>query len=337
MSIKHVSHFRALTATLSSLKLTATQMPVKTGALADELSHEYTEGENTHHALLSFIGTLVREAATGNEQISQDRQKSLAELGRYQQVIEGSARSIATELEGPQTGLDTLSVIMFQNLNELYDHLGESDMSDIGSDQALEEYLIFSLERWNQVDGRLISILTNLTEAQRTTAGAIQTDYQRNREKDIQTAISLNQQAVAAYHQGYRQKALALLEQAVYLAPEEVAIALNMAQLALETDRIDQAEDAWQIAAGLAAQSGEVMFTEGSIALKRGDSARAIEIFETCASATTSPADEVAYRLSLAEAYYTSGHPLPAVAQWKKILEIEPLQPIASAWLQAID
>jgi tetratricopeptide (TPR) repeat protein len=312
-------------------------MPDEAQAFSDALSGQVQAFQASHKAVADSLETYLSQGATGQRQLAQNYHSSLEALAHYQQTLKNSALELAAELEGPQNEVDGLGAIMLTNFAEQLTGLDGLRQADLHADQSLSSHLTASMERWRQAEQELAGILARLSAAETAATEAVTTNQQRQQDQAARQAIALNQEAVSAYRQGYRQKALALMEQAERLNPADATIALNMAQLALETGRLEQAEQACQAAAERGAPLDETAYVQGLLALQRGAFDQAIQAFETCLGLAATPGDAVTYHLGLAEAYYASGHPAAAVTHWREVLTLEPLHPVAQAWLQAVD
>jgi tetratricopeptide (TPR) repeat protein len=257
-------------------------------------------------------------------------------LQNYQDEIKLAVDSTTAGLEGSQDNVRNLGLIMTAGLLGHVEQLSTLDQTDYQADQARLEKLASYQQGWEQVGRELEDILVPLKRADAAARGAIQTDQRLKIEGDARSGIALNQQAIIAYHRGFRLMALAYLEQAARFAPGDIQIGLNLALISLEMNRVDQAEQAWRKATQLSPDSLEVRYVEGMIALQRADTQRAIDVFEACIIAVSNPSDEVAYRSGLAQAYYRHGLARQAILQWEKVLEMEPMHPAAKSWLWAV-
>jgi tetratricopeptide (TPR) repeat protein len=336
VSSSPLSAFRKLTAAFEQLEELVAQTPRQYRGLSEQLGQRYKEEKRTHHTLLDQTRELIAQGQSGSDQFAQASQRNVEQFQVYRQTLSQSASSVVNELEGPLDDVETLDEIMFTSLYEQLEALSELNDAESKVDQARASSLTRYGDASQQTNERLANVLIALSQADDSISEAVQTDHRLETEQAAQQGLALNQQAIRAYYQGLWQMALAFLEQAVCLAPNEATIWLNLTRLCLETGRLESAVKAWHMAANLAPQSVDVLYTEGLIALQHGDTKRAVEILESCVGKANSPTDEVTYRLSLAEACYSDGHPQRAVEQWQRVSEIEPMQPVAQAWLQAL-
>jgi hypothetical protein len=332
-----VSAFRELTTACERLKESSAAMMEHSRQLAKPLGERDREADQTHRVILDRLGALITQGQSEQEQIEQASQKSSATLERYKRVLIQSASAQATEIESSQTEMGTFGAELSQGLYEQRENLSGLDTIEHEADVTRVAQLTNYAEVLRQVDDQAIAILDALSQTDEALGRSLQTEAQLEIERQTQAALDLNRQAIMAYDQGYRQQAAALLEKAARLVSRNQTIQLNLARLCVELQRIEQARQIWQDAAHLWSDSIGVLYLEGLIALKEHDYACSIDILARCVDEASSPADGVTYRLALAEAYYRAERPQLASEQWKRVLEIEPLQPVATTWLQAIE
>jgi len=79
------------------------------------------------------------------------------------------------------------------------------------------------------------------------------------------------------------------------------------------------------------------MYVRAMLALQQHDEQQAICLLTQCCNAARETAQEVTYRLALAEALYLDGHPYEAVREWQRVLQLDAEQPTALAWLELVD
>ena len=337
MSESHIKAFRALTEAFQNVQQTTQYFPDEAHGLDDQLNKQYSETKDSHYATLASLESLDAHSLQTSGQTLHDQQTTSGTIYSYKRTIDESSRAISNELEGPQNDIDATGEILFQSLSEQMNNLEELNKAEVKTDNNRLQFNYNFLEGWRRIDDNLAHISTLLGQAEIASSKAVQTDLIRKKEQDLHLALEINQQAITAYNQGFRQKAYSLLEQAIKLAPQEVAIYLNAAQISLAMGHITQAEQLLTTAAVINPQSPHVMYTEGMIALRKGQTTQAISTLTTNLETVTNPLDEVTFRLGLAEAYYADGHPQQAVFQWQKVLEIEPMHPVAQAWLNMLE
>lgn len=337
MSESHIIAFRAMTEAFQIVQQTTQHLPDEAHVLEEQLNKQYSETKDSHYAALASLESLDAHSLQASGQILHDQQSTSETLHSYKRTIDESSRAISNELEGPQNDIDATGEILFQSLSEQMNNLEEMNKTEVKTDNNRLQCNLNYLEVWRRIDDNLAKISTLLGQADNASSKAVQTNLIRKKEQDHNLALEINQQAITAYNQGFRQKAYSLLEQAIKLAPQEVDIYLNAAQLSLAMGRITQAEQLLTTATVINPQSPHVMYTEGMIALHKGEITKAISNLKTCLESVTNPLDEVTFRLGLAEAHYADGHPQQAVIQWQKVLEIEPMHSVAQAWLNILE
>lgn len=338
MNTNAVPAFRKLTTAFEQLEQLATRMPLLYRSLADRSSQRHGEEQRSHSAVMDQISALITHLQqVEQDQIAQADLHTARALQEYQQTIENSTNSITGALDIPRRSTDALREIMLTSLYKQWQELSALNEAESGADVTR----ITNLGRYHamlqKASKQFEDILAALYRANVSSTAAVQTEYSMETEHYVRQGVALNQQAVKAYYQGFSQTALALLEQAARLAPGDVTILLNLAQLYLEMGQIEQAAEAQCKAAHLAPQSAQVLYIEGVLALKQGDTRRAVETLSRCVDAVANPTDQLPYRLALAEAYYLDGHPQQAVEQWHRVLAIEPMHPTAHSRLQFLE
>jgi tetratricopeptide (TPR) repeat protein len=337
LSESHIKAFRAITEAFLNVQQTTQRLPDEAHGLEEQLNKQYSETKDSHYAALASLESLDAQSLQASGQILRDQQSTSDTLQSYKRTIDESSRAISNELEGPQNDIDATGEILFQSLSEQMNNLEEMNRTEVKTDNNRLQINLNYLEGWKRIDDNLAEISTLLGQADIASSKAVQTNLIRKKEQDHNLALEINQQAITAYNQGFHQKAYSLLEQAIKLAPQEVVIYLNAAQLSLAMGRITQAEQLLTTAAVINPQSPHVMYTEGMIALHKGEITKAISNLKTSVKSVTNPLDEVTFRLGLAEAHYADGHPHHAVIQWQKVLEIEPMHSVAQAWLNILE
>ena len=113
----------------------------------------------------------------------------------------------------------------------------------------------------------------------------------------------------------------ACLRKAIDLAPSFADAHLNLANLLLETERINDAAQSYERAEQLAPESGPVYYGTAMLEMRRGDHSAAIEALET--ALRFAPALLPA-RVNLANLLLHTGQPTEAVAHLEEAVAIAP-------------
>ncbi|HOG45297.1 MAG TPA: tetratricopeptide repeat protein [Anaerolineae bacterium] len=337
MSTRALAACQRLGAALGGLKQTAAQAQAQARALVERVGQQGMLDEHCHTALIAKAQTASRQSEQACSQVERDGHKSVEALQRCRQAIDEALRAVTGEMYGPLGDMDVLGQVLSQGLHSARERFWELNAAQVQASTARAEGLLRYDGGLQQASQQLAAIAAALRQADAAAAVGVQTEQHLEAAQAERQAADLAHQAALACHQGHTQTALALIEQAAAHAPCNATIRLSLCMLCLQAGRLEQAAREWQAAAGLEPRSTEVLYAEGMLALRSGQATHAAELLEQCVARAGSPSDEVDYRLGLAEAHYQDGHPQRAVAEWRRVLAIEPMHPIAGAYLRALE
>ena len=343
------SPFHKLTLALERLERAMAEGPERTRALGASLAAVWAEPARDLPVEPNLAGPKLPE-------VPNLREVTDAPAADLQQAVEASSAALVSSLAQARATVEALQGTFLDALAAQRAQLARWQAIEAEAAETREEALAQRrrlLEIEEALRGEVQSRLDLAAQGARAAARAAgrllvaQTSDQ---------AAELNRQALAAYEEGRRGAALALLEQAAALAPADTTIALNLARLCIEEGQLARAEAllgsltradngpalaACEEACGdpLRRQAGDspaLTYTWGLLALRQGDDARAVDFLSAAAEAAAGQPDEVAIRLRLAEAYYRAGHPQPAIREWRHVLTLDPDQPEARTRLEGI-
>ena len=338
MSEDPVGAFQRLTAALTRLEQAAAQEPARSGELAANLARGYAEGNQTHQALLERMQDLGAQWEKGSQELAKAGRRTGDSLAQYRQKLEQSALETANELEGPQNEADALGEILYLGLYELRQRLIEWDGTEAGADRSRYDVLLSRQQRLARGQELLAGIVERLSGAGASSHATLEGAGREAAAEAWQQAAALNRQAIRTYQAGRIRTALALLAEAVRLAPADAAIQLNLARLCAEQGETARAEELCRRAEALLPEGSTALaYTQGLLALRRSDYVRAMGLLTRATEAAAGLGEEVSCRLSLAEACYRAGHPQLALAQWRQVLALDPGQPVAQAALGMLE
>ena len=325
---------RKLTAALERLERTAAEELERSRELAAALAAANQEADHTHEALLGRLEQWVAQGRPLGERVAQAGEQAAAQLTGLQQQAESSAQGLAAEAASAQATLTAMGAALAAGFAAQRDEWARQEEIDAQAAAVRRAALAEETRLLAQEQGLLAEAQASLASAVASARAALQDMARLQAAQATAEAAALNQQALAAYEAGRRQAALVLLEQAVALTPDDTAMTLNLARLYSEAGQFARAEALCADAAALLPENSPALaYTRGLLALRRGDPALAVELFTQAAGA----ADSIPCRLRLAEAHYRAGHPQQAVAEWRRVLSLDPDEPEARGWLEKID
>ena len=170
----------------------------------------------------------------------------------------------------------------------------------------------------------------------------------------LQTAASLSPADMQIRHglglaymqQGNLDAAAAQFELVLAAEPNEFYTNLYMASIELNLGRLDAAEAYARKSTQLSPANPQAHFALGSVLARRAQWPAAIDTFKhavdlmeasnRASDTSLSRADQISYRLALAEAYHSGGQSALAIGAYQAVLKLDPKNAAASAALAAL-
>jgi tetratricopeptide (TPR) repeat protein len=327
--------FQAMTTVLKAMKLSSSEMPKTSEKLAALVEIKKTEEAVVFQDEIKFLSQIQEQSVHFNQQSATDKQESDTLFKKLNQAQIQSTRSIVREFENPQNDIDSWGDILTQGIITIQENQGSLNQIDLNSEHELFDHLDNLKNRFISIKQILDDIHISTQETNQALASFVDTTaIQKNKREGI-TIREINRKAIRSYNARQIQKTRSLLEEAVANTPNEPTLRANLALLLLEMGDVDGAENAIHTSE-MSTQNPEMVYISSLIEIKRGAYPKAIELLQTCLESITSLADEMVFRLSLAEAWYGDGHPQQALKNWQRVLEIDPAQPTARSWVEAI-
>lgn len=329
--------FKSLAASSESLQDSTSSLSKQYAEFSSRLDEWRGEEQKLHQTVLEGTHALVEQASDDQDRLKRAREDSDQRFREYHRALEESARSTVGELEAPLDHVEALEEIMFRSIQGQV--IGLTALNDVESesDRSRAQGLAGYAEELERAGRRLDEVSDSLSRAGVSLSASVQTRCRAETEHALRRGLELNKHAVEAYYRGQPKTAHVLLQEAVNLAPREPAIWLNLAQLCLDAGDVEHAARAWQQASDRASEATDVLHTAGLIALKRGDTDEAVESLAKCVALAVDPLEELRCRLDLARACYLNGSPDEAIQHWERVLELDPAQPLALAWIRSLE
>jgi len=198
-----------------------------------------------------------------------------------------------------------------------------------GHAQAEEAALAQLLAGQSQGPAQLRSIAASAGELA-AASQALQAHQQaRVRQAALERARALNRQALpllgkapfAAVETERDEAAIALLEEAARLAPEDTVVTTNLALAYLQAGELEHAEELLRLALAREPEAAYALNALGLLALRRG---RAREARIPLQQAAALAPEDATIQLNLGKAHYGCGEIRPAIESWRRAQALDP-------------
>lgn len=337
MNNARVDAFREFATLLERFEQASRQIPVDNRDLAAALRRRDAEHVTTHSALLNNTGALIEQSQTGRVETTDHERRIQGALQDYAIEVTNSASTLARELDGPRGQLEDFGGTISNKLGDQWQELQQLAQADSRANESRTRNLTDFNTNLTEGGGIAKAIGEFLAQANSTLAAATQADELAESQQADLRALNSHQIAGHAFNQGAYLPALAILRETTRLAPGLAGIWLNLAHVCLANHDMDAAAVALEEADRLAPGTFDVVYAQGLYALHRDAADAAIVLLERSIQTAPAPLDEVDARLALADAYFRAEQPEAAVVQWRRVLEINPMDGTARTCLELLE
>jgi tetratricopeptide (TPR) repeat protein len=310
---------------------------------SDSLLKETNQYLSAHGDKIEQIATTANRQANAETARRLDLEKRLEEMLGVQKSQYTALRQAFSDLQAKLVELavaEKMGAEMVERsirvLRDTVTQVQDQTQSDLTrTSQAVQEYTRAKNERAKQeadVYARLISIQEQMharLESIETVAGlqALSGTQSQEHQQDLMhlerawQANELNQEAALLLRRGDYSTAVLLLEQAIELSPQDLALQTNLAHAWSKTGQIERAESLLLATLEIEPGTAPVHNQLGVLYLEKGDSPAALPYLQRAAELEP---DSGAILINLGKAYFQNGRIALAMEAWQRARQVEP-------------